>query len=92
MLDQSAAAFTDRRATPRSNTNELFKVIAQNLDIKTGDAQHLKNVKRPSQAELDTMSKVEKDRLIVELINLLEGNACEEQEVLRPDYAVGLRF
>jgi hypothetical protein len=88
MLDQSIADFIDRRTSPRPHSNELFKVIAQNLDIKAGYVQRIKDAKRPSQAELDAMSKMDKDRLIVELFNLLEGLTCAEQEVLRHDYVL----
>jgi hypothetical protein len=70
MLDQSIADFKERRAKVRHHYDGWFKVTAQH--IKSSYSQSM-NVKRPSQAELNTMSQLEKDKLILELFDYLEG-------------------
>ena len=72
MLDQSIADFKDRRAKVRHHYDGWFKVTAQH--IKSSYAKSM-NVKRLSQAELNTMSQMEKDVLILELFDFLEGQA-----------------
>jgi len=69
LLDQSIADFKERRAKVRDHYDGWFKVTAQH--IKSSYAKNM-NVKRPSQAELNTMSQLEKDALILELFDFLE--------------------
>ena len=69
LLDQSIANFKERRAKVRDHYDGRFKVTAQH--IKSNYAKNMK-VKRPSKAELNTMSQLEKDALILEVFDFLE--------------------
>jgi hypothetical protein len=69
LLDQSIADFKERRAKVRDHYDGWFKVTAQH--IKSSYAKNM-SVKRPSQAELNTMSQLEKDALILEVFDFLE--------------------
>jgi hypothetical protein len=69
MLDQSIADFNERRAKERHHYDEWFKVTAQHIKSSYAKSLHLK---RPSQAELNTMSQLEKDALILEVFDFLE--------------------
>lgn len=71
MLDQSIANFKDRRGKARHRDNGWFKATAHY--IKTSYAKSIKNINRPSQAELDSMNHAEKDALILGLFDWLEG-------------------
>jgi hypothetical protein len=70
ILDRSMANFIDRRTKERHRNNEWFKKTAQHL--KVSYAQRIEHVKRPSRAELDSMSHAEKDMLILKLFDLLD--------------------
>ncbi|MFZ2169843.1 MAG: hypothetical protein WAW61_09425 [Methylococcaceae bacterium] len=70
MLDQSIVDFKERRAKVRHHCDRWFKVTAQH--IESSYAKSTKNIKRPSQAELNTMSQSEKDALILKLFDFLE--------------------
>ncbi|MGZ8947208.1 MAG: hypothetical protein ACXW1W_17525 [Methylococcaceae bacterium] len=69
MLDQSITDFKERRAKVRHHYNRWFKVTAQHINSSYAKSM---NVKRLSQAELNTMSHLEKDVLILELFDFLE--------------------
>ena len=71
MLDQWIAHFKDRRGKARHRDNGWFKVTAHH--IKINYAKSMKNISRPSQTVLDSMNHAEKDELILELFDLLEG-------------------
>lgn len=70
MLDQSVANFTDRRTKARHHCHGWFKETVH--QIKNSYTLSLENAERPSQALLDSMSQLEKDRLILKLFDLLE--------------------
>jgi hypothetical protein len=70
MLNTSIAGFKERRTQVRLPRDEWFKATSNH--IKSSHAKCMKDLKRPSQAELDTMSPLEKDVLILKLFNLLE--------------------
>ena len=70
MLDTSIASFKERRAQARLPHDEWFRVTSNH--IKSSYAKSMEDLKRPSQAELDTMSPLEKDVLILQLFDLLE--------------------
>jgi len=76
MLDQSIAQFKDRRGKARHRDNEWFKVTAHH--IKASYAKSLKSADRPSQAVLNSMDHAEKDALIFELFDWLEGLEGQE--------------
>ena len=71
MLDTSIASFKERRAQARHPHDEWLKLTSNH--VKSSNARSMKDLKRPSQAELDTMSPLEKDVLIFKLFNLLEA-------------------
>jgi len=70
MLDTSIASFKERRVQARHPQDEWLKFTSN--PIKSNYAKSLKDLKHPCQAELDTMSPLEKDVLILKLFNLLE--------------------
>lgn len=76
ILDQSIANFKDRRGQTRHRDNEWFKVTAHH--IKSNYAKSIKSANRPSQAALDSMDHAEKDALIFELFDWLEGLEGQE--------------
>ena len=67
MLDQSMANFTDRRSKVRNNYNGWFKETVR--QIKHNYTLSDENLERPSQLELDSMSQIEKDALIMKLFD-----------------------
>ena len=71
MLNTSIAGFKERRAQARLPHDEWFKVTSNH--IKSSYAKSMEDIKRPCQAELDTMSPLEKDVLILKLFDLLEA-------------------
>lgn len=76
MLDQSIANFKDRRGKARHRDNAWFKATADY--IKVSYAKSMKSANRPSQAALDSMNHAEKDALIFELFDWLEGLEGQE--------------
>ncbi|MDD2661136.1 MAG: hypothetical protein PHY54_15900 [Methylococcales bacterium] len=68
MLDNSIANFKERRAKARQHYDGWFKVTAQQIK---GSYVKSMEVKRPSQAELNSMNQLEKDTLILELFEIL---------------------
>lgn len=68
MLDHSIANFKERRAKVRHHDDGWFKVTTQ--QIKSSYVNSL-GVKRPSQAELNSMNQVEKDAFIFKLFEIL---------------------
>jgi len=70
ILDQSMADFKERRAKVRHHYNNgWLKVTAQHINSSYAKSM---NIKRLSQAELNTMSHLEKDVLILGLFDFLE--------------------
>lgn len=70
-LDQSIVNFIERRTKARQRDNAWFKATAHH--IKTRYAESVENLNRPNQAALDAMDHAQKDALIFELFDCLEG-------------------